>query len=562
MLSYRKADPSIEALNKSYAVISFKPSGEILVANDNFLNLLGYSADELKGQHHRIFVSPDEVASARYTEFWRRLAKGHPFVDRFRRICKDGREVWIEASYNPILGRGGEVERVVKFATDVTARHNQERESNAHLKAIDRSMAVIEFAMDGTIAAANENFLKTLGYTLNEVKGKHHSIFVTPEYAKSIEYRKFWEKLGTGKFVSGKFMRVCKDGKEVWIEASYNPIMDENGKPIRVVKFATDITASKRMTDEAAAKLDAISRVQAVIEFDMSGKILTANENFLRTLGYRLEEVTGKHHSIFVEAAEKDHADYATFWKQLREGKYQTRVYKRIRKDGNPVYIQASYNPIFDSHGKPYKVVKFATDMTRLMETVGLADETSARVESVAAAVEQLSASVLEISGNMAQTTDAAQGIMTLTRTSNENAQRLLESMASMQGIVDIIDDIAKQVSLLSLNATIEAARAGESGKGFAVVASEVKGLASQTTAATSRIFSEINNVQSVAQSVADGVKRVMSSADSVENLVTATAGAIEEQSAVTKDISDNTARSSSSVREIADRIRGLSDAA
>ncbi len=562
MLSRRKVDPSLEALNRSYAVISFKPTGEILSANENFLKLMGYTADELKGKDHRIFVAPAEAAGASYAEFWRKLASGQPFVDRFRRMAKGGREVWIEASYNPVLGRDGAVDHVVKFATDVTERHNHEAEANASLAAIDRSMAVIEFETDGTILTANENFLKTLGYTLSEVKGKHHSIFVTPEYAKSREYREFWDTLRSGRFLSGKFMRVCKDGSNAWIEASYNPILNADGKPIRVVKFATDVTAVKRATDEADAKLAAIGKAQAVIEFDTDGKIITANDNFLNALGYRLDEIVGRHHSMFVEAEEKEGADYAEFWRRLNAGQFQARVFKRIRKDGAPVWIQASYNPIVGSDGKPYKVVKFATDMTRLMETIGLAEETSASVESVAAAVEQLSASVVEISSNMSQTTSAAQGIMSLTRTSNESAERLLESMASMQGIVDIIDDIAKQVSLLSLNATIEAARAGESGKGFAVVASEVKGLASQTTAATSRIFGEINNLQAVAQSVADGVRRVMSSADTVDSFVTATASAIEEQSVVTQDISDNTARSASSVREIADRIRGLSAAA
>ena len=559
MFNRRQIDPSSDVISRSYAVISFSSTGDIIDANDNFLNVMGYRAEDLKGQHHRMFVCPEDASGSAYGDFWRRLGRGEAIVDRFRRIGNGGREVWIEASYNPIFDKRGSVERVVKYATDITERQRQEADANARLAAIDRSMAVIEFDLNGTILTANANFLDALGYRLEEVKGQHHRIFVEKEHAASREYQDFWAHLARGQFEAGQYKRIRRDGQEIWIEASYNPIFDARGVPVKVVKFATDITAAKRTADEASAKISSIDRSLAVIEFDISGNVLTANENFLSALGYRLDEIQGKHHRLFVERDEANHPNYAEFWKRLGEGEFEARVYKRIRKDGTPIWIQASYNPILDSSGKPFKVVKFATDMTALMTTIDLADETSGRVQSVAAAVEELSASVVEISRNMTQSTDATQGIISLTKTSNEAADRLVASMTSMQGIVDMIDDIARQVSLLSLNATIEAARAGEAGKGFAVVASEVKALATQTTTATSQIFGEISKVQEVAKSVAEGVRSILSSADEVGGYVTATASAIEEQSVVTRDISDNTSRSALSVREIADRIRSLS---
>ena len=239
----------------------------------------------------------------------------------------------------------------------------------AVLAAISKSQAVIEFDLSGKILTANDRFCRTLGYELSEIKGKHHSMFVEPEHARSPEYKAFWSKLAAGNYDQQQYKRIGKGGKEVWIEASYNPVF-RRGKPIKVVKIATDITASKLKTAEDSGKIEALSRAQAVIEFTTAGEILTANENFLSALGYSLADIQGKHHSIFCDPSYVQSSAYHDFWKQLAAGELVADEFMRLGKGGRKVYIQASYNPIFDLNGKVFKVVKFATDVTSRVDNV------------------------------------------------------------------------------------------------------------------------------------------------------------------------------------------------
>ncbi|HEY4066558.1 MAG TPA: PAS domain-containing protein, partial [Burkholderiaceae bacterium] len=354
----------LQAIDKAQAVIEFGLDGKILAANDNFLKTLGYTLPEIQGQHHSMFVAPAERGSVEYRQFWDKLARGDYDAGQYRRIAKDGREVWIEASYNPILDADGKPAKVVKYATDITAAKLRAADAAGQLQAIDKALAVIEFGLDGKILGANDNFLKTLGYSLAEIKGQHHSMFVDPALRGSPEYRQFWDKLGRGEHDAGQYKRIAKGGRDVWIEASYNPIFDAGGKPVKVVKYATDITSAKLQAADWSGQLQAISKAQAVIEFGLDGKILSANDNFLKTLGYTLPEIQGQHHSMFVDPAFRSSPEYRQFWDKLARGEYDAGQYKRIAKSGREVWIEASYNPILDTAGKPFKVVKYATDIT------------------------------------------------------------------------------------------------------------------------------------------------------------------------------------------------------
>ena len=236
--------------------------------------------------------------------------------------------------------------------------------ATAQVAAINRSQAVIEFDLEGTILTANGNFLKTLGYELDEIRGHHHSMFVEPAQRESAEYKRFWEKLGRGEFEAAQYLRIGKGGRRVWIQATYNPVFDAEGRPARVIKFATDITAQKHLESESKGVHDAIDRVSAVIEFELDGTILTANANFLKVLGYGLEEIRGRHHSMFVDPAQRDSAEYKLFWEKLGRGHFDAGRYMRFGRDGRQVWLQASYNPIFNAEGRAYKVMNFATDIT------------------------------------------------------------------------------------------------------------------------------------------------------------------------------------------------------
>ncbi|BCS32210.1 methyl-accepting chemotaxis protein [Luteitalea sp. TBR-22] len=478
----------------------------------------------------------------------------------------------------------------------------------ARLAALDRSQAVIEFEPDGTIVTANDNFLAAMGYRLEEVRGQHHRMFVDPVEAASDAYRRLWADLAAGEYRSTEFRRVAKGGRDVWIRASYNPLLDATGRVYRVVKYATDVTADKLRAADFEGQLAAISKSQAVIAFDLDGTITDANDNFLATLGYTLEEVRGRHHRMFVDPAEAASPAYAAFWAALAAGTYQAGEFRRLGRDGREVWIQASYNPILDMSGRPFKVVKYATDVTarieqghrlaRLLaevernatvlsaasgqlqagsETMGAnAEETAAQAGVVAAAAEQVSrnvqtvatgteemgSSIREIARNANDAARVAAQAVRATEATSASVAKLGTSSDEIGKVIKVITSIAQQTNLLALNATIEAARAGEAGKGFAVVATEVKELAKATASATEDIGRKIQAIQEDTRGATTAIAEIGAVIARVNDISATIASAVEEQTATTNEIARNVAEAARGSEEIARNITGVASAA
>jgi methyl-accepting chemotaxis protein len=542
------------ALDRSQAMIEFDMAGIIQNVNDVFLAIMGYTRDEVIGQHHRMFCEAAYARSGEYQAFWAMLGDGDSHAGEFRRMSKDGREVWLQASYNPILGDDGKPLRVVKFATDVTQGKLRNAEFEGRTQAINRVQAVIEFDLHGRVITANPNFLNSFGYTLEEVVGNHHRLFCDPDYTRSPEYVAFWDRLGRGEFDAGEYRRVAKNGQDVWIQASYNPIFDAAGKPMKVVKFATDITPARRASGEAQGKLQAIGRSQGVIEFDMQGNILDANANFLRTVGYTLPEIKGQHHSMFCAPEFARSREYRDFWADLNDGNFKSGRFRRIGARGIEVWIQATYNPILGLDGKPYKVVKFAMEITTQVDRE---QSIANNVSAISSVMDGLSGSISSIADGSQRSTrlasqtqlEANDGSKLLKR-SRESIIAIQESSRGIHEIIDTISEIAGQTHLLAFNAAIEAARAGEHGIGFSVVAEEVRKLAEKSARATREISKLINETVNrvdeggrLSEQVEDAFTRIQRSVDdttrSIEQIHTATSEQAEATQNVTSLLLD-----------------------
>jgi methyl-accepting chemotaxis protein len=463
-------------------------------------------------------------------------------------------------------------------------------DAHAKLSAFDQSQAIIEFDPHGIILTANANFLRTMGYTIDEIRGQPHGLFVEPSERESAEYRAFWHDLRNGICRAAEFHRLGKGRREVWIQASYNPVRDRAGRVVKIVKLATDITAQKAHNLDLGGQIAALDRSQAVIAFTPDGTILGANANFLTTVGYALSEIQGQHHRLFVDPTEQEGEAYRGFWAALVRGEFQAGEFRRIAKGGREVFIQATYNPITGHDGRVVKVVKFASDVTaqvverqrrmaaqhsigsdldtigqavedvsrQTVEAAGMVGRVSGDIQAVAAGAEELSASVGEISQ---QVSNAAQ----MAGEAVEQAHRTGSIVAGLSGqaaqigeVIGLIQGIAGQTNLLALNATIEAARAGVAGKGFAVVASEVKALAEQTARATDQIRGQIAATQSATREAVDAIGSIRGTIQALDQVSAAIAAAVEEQSAVTREMAGTMQTASQGVSGIADSVDAI----
>ncbi|WP_262690716.1 methyl-accepting chemotaxis protein [Kordiimonas aestuarii] len=579
----KRHDELYTALDETQAIIDFTVDGTILNANNKFLDIMGYELAEIVGQHHRIFMDAAEAQSPGYDAFWRDLRAGKCRSTTFKRIAKGGKPIWLQAIYLPMRDMHGNVSHVLKLANDQSANHEVDLDMRGKMKALDTAQAVIEFNLDSTVITANRNFLATMGYELEEIVGRSHSLFVPEKHRKTPEYLAFWDDLRAGKSLRTQFMRLGKGGKVVWLEASYNPILNDEGQPIKVVKFATDITERKLRNADYEGKIKAINKAQAVIEFELDGTIITANDNFLAVVGYRLDEIKGRKHSLFVDEGTRQSKEYAAFWQALGKGQFQSAQYRRVGKGGREIWLRATYNPVLGPDGEVVKVVKFATDITnvhvdrmrreevaktvfgdldQILASSRVADEqatsassaateTDAMVQTVAAAAEELNASFQDLAHSVALARTSSDKTAEDAQLANTSTQELKTAATAMNKIVEMIEDIAAQINLLALNATIESARAGEAGRGFAIVAGEVKGLATQVAAATGQISEEIEHMQSVSDTAANQLSSITASVHDLQTSVTGIAGAIEEQSAVTREISANMQTAATSVADI-----------
>ena len=664
----RSLNARMDAILAQHMMLILTLDGTIKSVNPTYATKTGHTAEALVGKPYLSTVRQKDHAEV--TADFGKLATGAAINKIVSRLRADGSEIWLDVSYTPVMDPTGKPCEILTLAHEITEMHVRRRDNRGKVDALSRSMAVIEFDLKGNILDANSHFLEATGYTVEEIKGKHHRMFMRAGEADTAEYGEFWKTLAEGSSHKGRVTRVNKAGRPIILEATYETLIDAEGRPFKVVKYAFDVTEAADLEAEARAKLSAIEKVQAVIEFDPTGKILRANDNFCAAMGFAESEIKGRHHSVFVAPQEAASPQYEEFWERLRAGEAQSGEFERVGKGGKRVTIRASYNPVRNATGEVAKIVKFAVDtslyrdiadalnlglahladgdlsmritadlaefniirdnfnaaLDKLSATINDATDNAAVIRSEAEAInaatndlatrterqaatleesatalDRLSASVkavAETSANVRSRTDEAKG---LSVEANGIVDRAVHAMDEIEGsskqvasITTVIDDIAFQTNLLALNAGVEAARAGEAGRGFAVVASEVRALAQRSSdaareiatliATSGRLVSEgvslvrdagqslssievavgeihasIDQVASSSGQQADGLSRLSEAINQLDDATQHNAAMAEETNAATMNLSSNIAlmEADMSFFRVSDRPQG-----
>ena len=604
----------LQAISKSQAVIEFQMDGSIITANENFLTIFGYLSDEIAGKNHSMLVDDSVKRSGEYREFWARLNRGEFVTSEFRRIGKGGREIWIQASYNPIVDVNGKTFKVVQYATDITAMVHNRAESTKLRTIVDESEAAF--------MTVDRDFVVT--YTNKQTKAmmvKYQQVF-----------RSIWPSFDGSKLLGSnidQFHKNPQHQRTLLSDPSRLPYKTDIkvgpltfGLTVTAQRDAagnyvgntlewndvTDIRKQEFVNADYSGQIAAISKSQSVIEFNLDGTVISANDNFLQTMGYTMEEIKGGHHSRFVDDASKQSSEYKEFWAKLNRGEYVTGEFKRIGKRGREIWMQSSYNPINDLTGKPFKVVEYATDITvqvnerqemvRILEQVNgnatslassaeeltavssqmaanasetssqagvvsaASEQVSRNVQTVSTGVEEMNAAINEIAKNASDAARVSQAAVLSAAAANDTIGKLGDSSAEIGKVIKVITSIAEQTNLLALNATIEAARAGEAGKGFAVVANEVKELAKETAKATEDISRKIEAIQQDTKGSVDSIREIGQVIAQINDISNTIASAVEEQTATANEMSRNVAEAAKGTAEIAQNITSVAQAA
>lgn len=587
----------VKAIYQSQAIVEFDMAEKITFTNENFQKILGYAPEEVDGRSYVSLFDPEQASDLAHKQLWSKLNAGQASSGELKFIGKNGKEVWMVVSFNPLSDQTGTPYKVVCFATDIT-------ESKVELKVrndiMNLTSIVSEADLRGDILNVNEKFIEVSKYNRQELIGKGHNTTRHPDMPKEV-FKEMWGTIGRGKIFRGLVKNRAKDGTPYYVDAVIAPIMGDNGKPKKYLGVRYDITEAEIERQNMKGVIRAIDASYAYIEFDTLGNVITANKIFQDTMGYSESDLKGKHHRQFCDPQYAASSEYNFFWPDLKSGKSNQGVFKRVTKSGEEMWLQAVYSPVTDETGRVNKVVKIATNVTELTKAIiyleqmanglaasalqltslatemaenakktsqdsematNLSAEVASGVQIVATNTEEMVASIKEISRSANESASMSKHTLSSALETNKTISKLGLSSQEIGNVIKVISSIAQQTNLLALNATIEAARAGDAGRGFSVVASEVKELAKQTAKATEDIAYKITAVQKDSNAAVEAISEISVSIEKLNSLSGAIAASVEEQTATTNEVSRVVVQSAKGVDSIATTVKAVSKAA